>query len=236
MDLHVIGCDGSYPSANGATSGYLLKGEPDAGCYLLDCGSGVLSRLMALMDPAELEGIVITHWHNDHACDLLVLRYYLQIAGKQMHVYAPAHEHPLRQLCVCNEFILHDVADGFELGAFKMTARRVPHSVPSYAVRFHNGGRSLVYTGDIAAWEDTVDFCADADLLVCDASFTQAQWHEGMPHLSAYQAGLLGAKAQAKQLLLTHCPPVNDWRTLLKEGQQTYERAQFAQAGLRVAL
>ena len=73
MDLMVIGCDGTYPSANGACSGYLVRAG-DAR-ILMDCGSGVMSKLMALMDPARLSAVILTHWHNDHASDMLVLRY-----------------------------------------------------------------------------------------------------------------------------------------------------------------
>lgn len=235
MELRVIGCDGSYPAARGATSGYLVDcGE--GGQFLLDCGSGVLSRLMALMDPRDITAIVITHWHNDHACDLLVLRYYLQIHGARLPVCAPETDQALRSLCVGEEFDLRDIAEGFQLGDVMMTSQAVKHPVPSYAVRIEHQGKSLVYTGDLSAWEDTVDFCRQADLLVCDASFTRDQWTPRMPHLSAFQAGQLGAHAQVGQLLLTHCPPGNDWQTLLTEGRQAYAQAQFARPGLRLAL
>lgn len=94
MDLRVIGCDGSYPSANGACSGYLVQHEDNA--ILLDCGSGVLSKLMALTDPAKLKAIIITHWHHDHASDLLVLQYYLLIHQKTLIIYAPLDDNPLK--------------------------------------------------------------------------------------------------------------------------------------------
>lgn len=236
MKLDVIGCDGSYPAAGGATSGYLVDCE-EQGKLLLDCGSGVLARLMHLMDPAELAGIVITHWHNDHASDMLVLRYYLQIAGKKLDVYAPATMQALRSLCVCDEFVMHDIADGSKSHGIHMSSLEVQHPVPAYAVRIECGGKALVYTGDIAAYDETtVDFCRHADLLVCDATFTQAQWREGMPHLSAAQSAQLGAQAAVESLLLTHCPPVNDWQTLLVEGKMAYPQAQFAKPGMRISL
>lgn len=236
MELRVLGCDGSYPSANGATSGYLLDCG-DAGQVLLDCGSGVLSRLLAVMDPADLLAVVITHWHNDHACDMLVLRYCLQISGKRLTVYAPKTQQALRSLCVCDEFDLRDIQDGFCLNGITMSATAVQHPVPAYAVRLNSQQGSVVYTGDIAQWtEYTADFCRGADLLVSDASFTRAQWHEGMPHLSAAQAGALAATAEVRQLLLTHCPPNNDWQTLLKEGREEFPQAQFARQGMRLPL
>ena len=107
MDLMVIGCDGTYPSANGACSGYLVRAG-DAR-ILMDCGSGVMSKLMALMDPARLSAVILTHWHNDHASDMLVLRYYLQIHKRKLAVYAPLEQHPLMRLCEGSEFILRDI-------------------------------------------------------------------------------------------------------------------------------
>ena len=63
MRVHVLGCHGPWPCANGATSGYLMEHE---GKYILvDCGSGVLGKLMAICDPAKLEGILLSHLHFD---------------------------------------------------------------------------------------------------------------------------------------------------------------------------
>lgn len=236
MEFRVIGCDGSYPSANGATSGYLVDCGP-AGYVLLDCGSGVLSRLLNIMDPADLQAVVITHWHNDHACDMLVLRYYLQICGRRLKVYGPSTQQALRALCACDEFELLDIRDGFDIGGISMSALPVQHPVPAFAVRIEYQEKCLVYTGDIASWtQNTAAFCRGAELLVCDATFAKAQWQENMPHLSAEQAAALASEAGAKKLMLTHCPPNNDWQTLLKEGQVMYPDAQFAAPGMRLSL
>ena len=43
MKLTVLGASGGFPSAGGATSGYLL--ELDGRYILIDCGSGVLANL-----------------------------------------------------------------------------------------------------------------------------------------------------------------------------------------------
>lgn len=230
MKLSVLGCDGSYPAANGACSGYLVDCGAQ-GSVLLDCGSGVLSRLMARMDPSKLRAIVLTHWHNDHASDLLVLRYYLQIHKRSLPLYAPVSDQHLRLLAVGKEFVLHDISEGFSLDGLQMRAMPVTHPVPAYAVKLSHGAKCLVYTGDIAMGLDIADFCLGADMLVCDASFTQEQWNEKMPHLSAYLAGDLAARSGVGQLLLTHCQPNSDVATLLREGRERYSAAQFAAAG-----
>ena len=72
MRLHVLGCHGPWPCAGGATSGYLI--EQGEQTLLMDCGAGVLGKLLALCDPAALSGVLLSHLHADHASDLLVLR------------------------------------------------------------------------------------------------------------------------------------------------------------------
>ena len=61
MRLHVLGCHGPYPCAGGATSGYLV--ERDGKALLMDCGSGVMGRLMEKWDPAALSCVLLSHLH-----------------------------------------------------------------------------------------------------------------------------------------------------------------------------
>ncbi len=235
MELIVLGCDGSYPGANGSTSGYLVRcGKTDS--VLLDCGSGVLPRLMALTDPAKLQAIVITHWHNDHACDLLTLRYYLQIHKLKLKVYAPAGTNALRSLCEGPEFELIDLAEGFSFGDVQVKTLQVNHPLPAYAVKLIQQDKSLVYTGDTSTCDDLAGFCEGADLLVCDATFTNAQWHDKMPHLSAAMAARLGKDAAVKRLLLTHCQPGSDSKTLLEEAKAVLPGSEWAKQGGRYSL
>ena len=103
MKLHVIGCHGPYPVAGGCTSGYLIEHQGKA--LLMDCGAGVMGRLMKLWDPAALEGVLLSHLHFDHASDLLVMRYYLEIAGKTLPVYVPEEDaSPFRALLTAPAF------------------------------------------------------------------------------------------------------------------------------------
>jgi len=235
MELTVIGCDGAYPGANGACSGYLVRSR-SGGSVLLDCGSGVLSKLMALMDPALLDAIVITHWHNDHASDLLVLRYYLLIHQKKLTIYAPLDDSPLLQLCRGEEFDIKDIAQVNVIGSMAVSVQSVAHSVPAYAVRLTENGKSLVYTRDTDRWKNLTDFCRQADLLICDASFSTDQWHEKLPHLSAQQAAMLAREAQVKGLMITHCPPTGDRHSLLREARAVFADSVSAAPGLRLAL
>ncbi|HSK68115.1 MAG TPA: MBL fold metallo-hydrolase [Candidatus Limnocylindria bacterium] len=232
MELRILGCDGSYPGPNGACSSYLAEDGDTA--LLLDLGCGALPRLMAHRDPASLAGVVITHWHFDHASDVLGLQYYLLLHKKRLTVYSPGEEHPLKSLLSREQFDLLDLEGAPSIGGFRVKALRVDHPTPACAVRLEAGGKSVVYTGDTASRGGLMEFCAGTDLLVCDAAFTSAQWHEKAPHMSAAQAGALARDCGAKRLVLTHFPPGSDRETLLAEGQAQFPGAVAASPGLTV--
>lgn len=234
MELMVIGCDGTYPSANGACSGYLVTSSNTR--ILMDCGSGVISKLMARMDPAALDAIILTHWHNDHASDLLVLRYYLQIHRKKLTVYAPLDKHPLLSLCEGGEFVFEDINELRSIGTIDIDTQRVSHPVPCYAIRLSADDKSIVYTGDTNRWEPMVDFCQGVDALICDATFHSDERHDKLPHLTAAQAAELGRQAQAGRLILTHFQPGSDGQSLLGEAQAVYAASEAARPGVRIIL
>ncbi|NLB38094.1 MAG: MBL fold metallo-hydrolase [Clostridiales bacterium] len=234
MELIIIGCDGSYPSANGACSGFLVRYGQEA--LLLDCGTGVLGKLTATMDPARLSAIVLTHWHNDHASDLLTLKYYLEISKQSLPLYAPAGPHPLGDLAQSRALDRRDLAPGFVIGGFAVSAVSVSHPVPAFAVRVSAGGKRLVYTGDTSRVDPLPAFSKGADVLICDAAFTSAQWNPDMPHLSAEKAAELALQADVGTLILSHCPPYNDAQTLLREASAVFPRARSAYNGMRLTL
>lgn len=84
MNVTVLGKYGPYPKAGGAASGYLLSAGGNR--ILLDCGSGVFSRLISLCPPEELSAVLLTHLHADHSSDLGVMNYYLQRLGRELDV------------------------------------------------------------------------------------------------------------------------------------------------------
>src|SRR5690625_422593 len=73
MKLTVIGFWGGYPAKNGATSCYLL--EKDDFAIIIDAGSGSLSKLQNYISPADLDAVIISHYHQDHIADIGVLQY-----------------------------------------------------------------------------------------------------------------------------------------------------------------
>jgi len=238
MELTVLGLNGPFPAPNGATSGYYLcAGDTQ---FQLDLGSATLSALTALTAPESLDALFLTHWHYDHACDLLPLTYRLEALGKKLCVYAPVDESSLiRQAALrCPMIELHDVTAGdtITVGDVQVQFFAARHPVPAVMLRLSQGGKHLCYTGDTNTVEGLEAFADRADLLLADGLFTDALWAEGKPHLSASLAAHLARKTQARQLVITHLNPTIDPATLLAQARAVRTDALLAAPGARYTL
>jgi ribonuclease BN (tRNA processing enzyme) len=77
VKITVLGCLGAYPYKGEGTTGYLV--ESDGFHLLLDAGSTTLVQLEKILDPLDLDAVILTHYHHDHIADLGVLQYYWQL-------------------------------------------------------------------------------------------------------------------------------------------------------------
>ena len=235
MKLTILGMNGPFPAANGATSGYLVTSGEAA--IALDLGSGCLSRLSALTAPEELSALLLTHWHYDHCADVLPLIFRLEACAQQpLHIYAPVDESsPVRRAVQqCGKIVLHDVQPGDTLSVAGMTVQAFAarHPVPALMYRIADeSGKVLCCTGDTNTVEGLTDFARDADLLLADGLFTTALWAEGKPHLSAAHCAQLAADANVRRLVITHLNPTIDPETLLKEARAIRIDSLLARAG-----
>ena len=235
MRVHVLGCHGPWPCANGATSGYLM--EHNGKYILMDCGSGVLGKLMALCDPAKLEGILLSHLHFDHASDLMVLRYYLEKMGRTLNVYIPGEDQsPMRDMLCAPAFNVIPYPEKIELAGLEITNFPVRHPVPCRAMRMTDGEKVFVYTGDTNDCSGLSGFAKDADAILADAAFLQSEWHEKLPHMSAMGAAKMAVDAKAKALYLTHLPVGHAPETLEKEAQEIFAGAISVRPGMVISL
>ena len=230
MKLTVLGCNGPYPAAGGACSGYLLEAGDTR--VLLDCGAGTLAALTARMAPEQLSAVVLSHLHYDHMSDMLPLIYRMQGKGK-LPVYAPGAPAEVRAL-LAGAFDLRDLEHAEHIGALTLSVLPVRHPVPCYAVRYTAGGKSFCYTGDTNTCEGLTAWARDCDLLLADACFTDAQWAENKPHLSARLAARMARDAGARRLVLTHFTPGTDQAELLSQAREVYPAALLAHPGLKL--
>lgn len=211
MELTVLGRYGPYPRPGGACSGYLLTCGKTR--ILLDCGPGVLSRLLQKVPLHAVDAIVLSHLHYDHCADLAILRYALEQLGTRdairvpMPVYAPQAPEQAYALLDYPVFDAHALHDGLELtiGGVTLAFHTVAHPVPTFGMMLAYGGRRLFYTGDTGDFPGLSALCRGADALLCDACFVDAdECGKPLPHLTARQAGRLARRAEVGRLLLTH--------------------------------
>ncbi|MCR3922545.1 MAG: MBL fold metallo-hydrolase [Firmicutes bacterium] len=149
-----MGCYGPYPAAGQNCSGYLV--EDEAAVVLLDCGSGVLSRLRHFVEPWELNAVILTHLHSDHMADVLIIRYALLIkrlqeAGLPLLVYAPAQpKEEFSRLAYKNVVQSKPLSSNTTLtiGTMRFTFTPAVHAITAYMITVESGGKKLVYSGD----------------------------------------------------------------------------------------
>ncbi|WP_071396020.1 MBL fold metallo-hydrolase [Bacillus tuaregi] len=230
MDLTIIGPWGGYPKVNEASSGYLL--DHDGYTVLLDCGSGVLSKLQSLVQPESLDAVMISHYHPDHIADIGVLQHarlikgYLGVKMECLPIYAhPFNQHEFTNLTYkqITKGMAYQPEDILQVGPFSVRFLRTNHPVECYAMRFEAAGKSIVYTADTAFKEELIEFSNEADLLLCECNFYGQQEASKAGHMTSTFAGKLAHEAKVKQLVLTHLPHYGRLEQLKEEAASIYQ-------------
>jgi ribonuclease BN (tRNA processing enzyme) len=217
MKLTVVGCSGSFPSADSACSSYLV--EADGFRLLIDFGSGSLSALQRYAGIGAVDAILLTHLHCDHmldACTYVVVRRYAPGGPlPPLPVYAPmgAAERISAAYSAENEpvddvYTFYALQPGtFPIGPFTVTADRVNHPIETYGVRVEHNGGVLAYSSDTAPCDSLLRLAQGADLFLCEASYLDGVDNPPDLHLTGGEAGEAATKADVGKLLLTHLVP-----------------------------
>jgi ribonuclease BN (tRNA processing enzyme) len=250
MQLTVIGCSGSFPGPDSPASCYLVEADDAAGRpwrVLLDLGSGALGPLQRVLDPREVDAVLLSHLHPDHCldlCGLYVARHYHPDAmaateqpgggpDRQLAVYGPSRT--LDRLVygydldgeadLAAMLKVHQWQHGqpVSVGPFTVTPLRVEHPVEAYGMRIELDGAVLAYTGDTDTCPALFDLARGADLLLAEASFQEGRDAARGIHLTGRRAGELATSAGARRLVLTHLPPWNDPQEVLAEARAAFD-------------
>ncbi|MDK1473781.1 MBL fold metallo-hydrolase [Streptomyces sp. 549] len=237
MKLTVVGCSGSFPSADSACSSYLV--EADGYRMLLDMGNGALGELQRHCGLYDLDAILLSHLHADHCIDMcayFVARYYRHEGGRcaQLPVHGPAGTEQRLTTAYADTpsdkamgevFDFRTLVSGttFELGPFRVATEQVAHPVEAYGFRIEYGDRVLTYSGDTGECAAVDRLARDADIFLCEASFTHGK--EDVPdlHLNGREAGECAQRAGARRLLLTHIPPWTDAQVNLRDAKAVFD-------------
>lgn len=218
----VLGCDGSWPGPGGAGSGYLVRvGETT---LVLDAGPGTFAVLQTIIDPAEIDAVVVSHHHSDHWSDLWAMHTHARFQGRKhpLPVYAPAAvvehagaDHPLLEWRVVTS------GDWAGIGEASVAFHRTDHEEETLAVRVDGAGRALGYSADTGPDWSLEALGSELDLLLCEATYTAD--HEGTAaHLSGRQAGSAARAAGARRVVLTHRWPTIDARAVASEAEAAF--------------
>jgi ribonuclease BN (tRNA processing enzyme) len=258
MRLTVIGCAGSVAGPDNPASSYLLEAESGGRTWrlLLDLGSGAVGPLQAIVDPAELDGILISHGHPDHCADLAALSVLFRYGPTVGTDLAPLPlwgpegiDQRVRQVEGATDdaglapFAWRALAPGEtrELGPFTVTAARAWHPVPALAYRIEGpaesrGSATLVFTGDTDLSDEVVAVAKGADLLLAEAGWAHRDVNPPGIHLTGAQAGELARRAGAHRLVVTHVPSWVDPAETLAQARAEHANAELATAGIVVSI
>lgn len=220
MKLTVLGSSAAYPRVGGTCSGYLVA--DGRARVLVDCGTGVMARLLAYLDPWDLSGILVSHLHVDHYIDLYPLYLFYRFAHHKRDlpktIHAPsgladilyALDGGRENIDAVYRFV--DLEDGADtvVGGLAVRTVRVPHGdKASYAMRLSGSGE-IVYSSDCERNQALVQLARGADALIVEAS----AGGEGkvMPgHMDAAQAAAVAREAGVGVVVLAHLWPTFRW-------------------------
>ena len=243
----MVGCAGSFPSAESAASSYLVEADDELGRtwrVVLDLGNGAFGPLQRYCDPCAVDAFAISHLHADHAADLVVLgvyrRYHPAGACRPVPVYGPAGTAArLAQMAgsdpateVSGHLDVRTWAEGagVDVGPLRLEPVAVRHPVPAFGIRVTGPGEAdparvvtLAYSGDTDACAGLDALATGADLLLSEAGFLEGRDDavRGV-HLTGRRAGQAAASGNARQLVLTHLPAWNDPEVTLGEAREVY--------------
>ncbi|MFN7251669.1 MAG: MBL fold metallo-hydrolase [Anaerobacillus sp.] len=229
MKLTIIGHWGAYPEAGEATSCYLL--EHDGYKLLIDCGSGALSQLQHYCSLAELDAVIISHYHHDHISDIGPLQYSrlidfdLKKTDKPLNMYGHSFDQSEFQKLAKPPHVLsfiYNEEHQSSIGPFRVTYMETDHKASCYAMRFEVEGKSLVYTADSSYKEEFANFAKNADILLCEASFYGGQDGKPYGHMNSIEAATIAQDASVKKLILTHLPHFGDNSQLVEEAKSIF--------------
>jgi len=248
LSITVLGCSGTWASADSACSGYLVSDGPTK--VWIDCGPGTLTALQWHCSLEDLDAIVITHEHPDHCLELPVVRNAMVhgLGLRDVRLYAPRGVYSMLEKlmgtrAIADAFLPKLVGDRSvaRIGALRLAFSRTDHPVETLAVRVDDegapGSPALAYSADtgpgwsVAALGDGIGLAVvEATLLASDVGESEAV------HRTAAHTGADARAAGVGRLVVTHVPPTGDGEahraeaeaafggpTLLATPHETYE-------------
>jgi ribonuclease BN (tRNA processing enzyme) len=222
LRLTVLGCSTAAPHTASPAAGYLV--EYGSTALMLDAGQGTIRRLQRVLDPHDLNGIVIGHMHADHYLDLVGLRYLFawgEATPEPLPVWVPPGgrarvDHLASAVSeragffdAAFDVVEYEPSEPIEVGELRVRFIQAQHYVPAWGVVVEapNGAR-LAYTGDTGPSAIVEEAARGVDLLLVEAALRLTSHDDPRRgHLTPEEAIELAIRAEASQALLVHYQP-----------------------------
>ncbi|MBA3276014.1 MAG: MBL fold metallo-hydrolase [Chloroflexia bacterium] len=225
--LTVLGGSAASVGTGQGCSGYLVASGKTS--LVLDLGPGTLLELRKHADFRQLDGIVLSHLHDDHMLDLIALRFSLAYNPvkplRRTPLWLPpggieffdrlagvfsADEDPDNFFRGVFDIVEYDPDGHVQIGDLTLSFAPTVHFIRCWAIRAHPADDSgdLLYTADTGPAADLAGFATGAHIVLAEATTPEDQRgdtpHATRGHLSASEAANLAQDASAAILVLTH--------------------------------
>lgn len=243
-----LGTISPYPKDNMNCPGYLIEYHDQK--ILIDCGSGI-TRLLRFPHDLKNLNVIITHYHKDHFADIGSLQYAsfvyhnLGELNNKIKIYLPKKDIGFnKKAIISNKECYAEYYDIEDKKIIKLDDLSIQfkdnksHTIESFMVKIENKDFKIIYTSDIGTtnFNELIDYCANADLIICESSFLEKHNAHTNTHMTAKDAALLAKESYAKKLLLTHFWPEEDKTLYLKEAKLYYDNIEIAQEGNKIII
>ena len=226
----------------------------DGSTLVLDAGTGIRSLGLALPDNDSPLHILLTHLHLDHIQGLIFFAPMFR-PGREIVIWGPAAPEaslrdrigryisaPLMPVEIrelpCAVSFRECEGSEWQIGPATVRAESVSHRGPTLGFRVEDAGTSLCYIPDhepgLGAdlsdlpdeWISGLELACDADLLIHDAQYTDAEYpaHLGWGHSPTADVLAFAQRARVRRLLAFHHDPLHTDRDLDRVCEEATER------------
>ena len=240
ISVTILGSGTCVPSLKRSSCSVFLKIKDST--LLFDSGAGTMRRLLeAETTIFDISFVFYSHLHPDHTGELVSFLFANKypdgtrrqipitfVAGKGFLEFynklkiAYGHWIELAPNLINIVELDNNAYDRRKFDDFTVESLPVAHNEESIAYRItSSGGKSIVYSGDTDFSDNLITLSKDVDLLICESALPDDLKVKG--HLTPSLAGEIAAKANVRQLVLTHFYPECENVNIEKECRKTYD-------------
>ena len=217
MKIRILGTGGAVPSLRRLSSAYLVS--LSGGNMLIDVGPSVVRRLLEFGRTVnDVDIVVLTHFHPDHAVDLSTFLFACNYGERERRkpLFLVGGPGVRRFYSLLLRLYPSTAPNSYDLsvktlsrgrhavGGVSLAIAPMSHREESIAIRVEEEGKSVVFSGDTDESPALAELAGNADLLVVECSFPDRRMKG---HLDLRTLLPIVRRANPKQVVLTHLAP-----------------------------